>query len=109
LLSTAILAVRNAMQERRARAERAWRDALECLLAPPSVPSSARTPELRQCRATIRRAAELSVELPEHGGTQLELRAALDELVSAIESSNERQLASARDRSARAGGALGWR
>ncbi len=109
LLSSGVLAVRGAMQERRARAEQAWRDARECLLAGTDGPSSLRVAALRQCTGRARNASELSLELPEHGSRQLELRAALDELVGAIENGNEQRLASARERSLRAGGALGWR
>jgi len=109
LLSSAVLAVRGAMQERRASAEQAFRDAHECLLACAPGTSSMRAEELRQCRGTIRRAAELSLELPEHSSTQMELQAALDELISAIESGNEQRLSSALDRASQAGGALGWR
>ncbi|MEI9936087.1 MAG: hypothetical protein WDO69_02565 [Pseudomonadota bacterium] len=97
------------MQERRARAEQAWRDARECVLACEQGPSSAREGELGHCRGAARDAAELSLELPEHGPRQLELRAALDQLVSALESGNEQQLSSAIERAARAGSALGWR
>jgi len=110
LLCTAVLAVRGAMQERRERAEQAWRDTRECMLACAEGPNSlARTAALRQCSGTARSAAELLLELPEHSSRQMELRAALDELVSAIESGNERRLASAIERSSSAGSALGWR
>jgi hypothetical protein len=109
LLSTAVLAVRGAMQERRERAEQAWREARQCVLACAERPSLGRSVALRQCRERAQRAAELSLELPEHSGQQLELRAALDELVSAIDGGNDQRLASAIERSSRAGDALGWR
>ena len=97
------------MQERREHAETAWREARECVLASSSAPASSRAEVLRQCSGTARSAAELTLELPEHNSEQLEVRAALDELVGAIESGNEHQLSSAVERSARAGSALGWR
>jgi len=50
LLSTAVLAVRGAMQERRERAEQAFRAALACALRP----SLGRTEELRQCSQAAR-------------------------------------------------------
>lgn len=104
LLSTAVLAVRGAMQERRERAEQAFRAALACAARP----SLGRTEELRQCSKAARVAAESSLELPEHNSRQLEIRAALDELVGALESGNGHRLASAIERSSRAGSALGW-
>jgi hypothetical protein len=97
------------MQERRARAEQAWRAAHECVLTCAAAARAACTEKLRQCSGTVHRAAELCLELPEHSQTQLELRAALDELVGAIESGNDQRLASALDRSWHAGSALGWR
>jgi len=97
------------MQGRRARAERAFRDARECVFACAAAPSSVRTQQLRQCSATARSAAESALELPEHDGPQLELQAALDELVSALDSGDESRLSSASERAARAGSALGWR
>lgn len=109
LLSTATLAVRGAMQERRERAEQAWRDARECALACAEPPRSTRNEELRQCARIARHAAELSLELPEHSGQQLELQAALDELVNALDGGNEQHLSSAIERASRAGSALGWR
>jgi len=109
LLSTAVSAVRSAMQERRERAEHAWHDAQACVLANTESPSSARPAALRQCSGTARGAAELSLELPAHGSRQLELQAALDGLARAIENGNQQQLSSAVDRSARAASALGWR
>jgi hypothetical protein len=109
LLSTAVLAVRGAMGERRERAELAWQKARECALAGAARPTPARTEQLRRCSETARTAAELSLELPEHSREQLELRTALDELVVALESGDETRVAHAIDRSARAGSALGWR
>jgi len=97
------------MQARQVRAERAWRDAQQCALAYSENPNFARAAELRECRATASNAAERSTEMPEHGKPQLELQAALDELVLAIESGNARRLTSAIDRSSRAGSAFGWR
>ena len=97
------------MQERRERAERAFSDAHACVLASREGPSSARKAALRLCRETARSAAEFSLELPENGGQQLELRTALDELARALESDDEQQLSSAVERSMRAGSALGWR
>ena len=107
LLSTAVSAVRGAMQERRERAEQSWNAARACVTAGigASVPRHA---ELRQCSAAAHNAAELSQELPEHNGPQLEARAALDELAHALESGNEQQLPSLLDRATRAGRALGW-
>ncbi|HEY3255513.1 MAG TPA: hypothetical protein VGJ91_16255 [Polyangiaceae bacterium] len=108
-MSSAVLAVRGAMQHRRQRAEQAWRDAEQCALAGSVGPSATRAEGLAHCRETARLAAELCLELPEHGRQQLELQAALAELVSALESADEQRLASAIDRSSRAGSALGWR
>jgi hypothetical protein len=104
LLSTAVLAVRGAMQERRERAEQAFHAALACAVRP----GLGRTEELRQCSNAARAAAESSLELPEHSSRQLEMRAALDELVSALESGNGHRLARAIERASRAGSALGW-
>lgn len=108
LLSTAVLAVRGAMQDRRARAEQAWHDARQCARAYAENPNASGTNDLRVCIGAARDAAELSLEMPEHGGPQLELQAALDELVRAIDSRDVRRLTSAIDRSSRAGSALGW-
>ena len=105
------------MQERRERAEQAFRAARECVtriaipdggLACAEQSSCARTEELRRCSKTARAAAELSLELPEHNSRQLELQAALDELVNALESGNGHRLSSAIERASRAGSALGW-
>lgn len=109
LLSTAVSAVRSAMQERREHAEHAFRDAWACVLAGMDGPSAARTAALRQCGGTARSAAEFALEMPEHGSQQLELRAALGELAGALDSGDEQQLSSAVERSSRAGSALGWR
>jgi len=65
--------------------------------------------QLRQCSRAARDAAELALELPEHGGTQLELQAALGELASALESGKEARCSIALDRISHASGALGWR
>jgi len=108
LLSTAVLAVRGAMRERRERAEGAWREARMCALSCASKSSDARAKDLQQCRETARSAAEFSMEMPELDGHQLELRAALDELVQAIEAGDQHRLSSAIERSTRAGSALGW-
>jgi hypothetical protein len=108
LMSTAVLSVRGAMQDRRARAERAFQDARECVLAGADGPTAAREGERRQCRERARRAAELSLELPEQDPEKWELQAAFDELGSAIDSGNEQRLSSALDRASRAGRALGW-
>jgi len=104
-----VLAVRSSMQERRQRAEQAWRDAGQCALECAAEPSATRAEAFHRCSGTARAAAELSLELPEHGRQQLELQAALGELVSALDSGNEQRLASAIDRSSHAGSALGWR
>ncbi|HYQ26014.1 MAG TPA: hypothetical protein VER04_02310 [Polyangiaceae bacterium] len=109
LLSTAVSAVRGAMQQRRERAERAFLEASTCVLAGLDGPSSARPAALLQCGEMARAAADLSLELPDRGSRQLELRAALDELVHALEGNDGRQLSSAVERATRAGGALGWR
>lgn len=103
-----MLAVRGSMQGRRQRAEQAWRDAGQCALACAAEPSAAHAEALRRCSGTVRMAAELALELPEHGRQQLELAAALGELLSALESGNEQRLSSAIERSSRAGSALGW-
>lgn len=108
LLSTAVLAVRSAMQDRRERAERAWHAARKCALACAASANPERARELRACLGTARDAAELSLEMPEHNGQQLELQAALDELGDAIDSGDTHRLSSALDRSSRAGNALGW-
>lgn len=108
LLSTATLAVRGAMQERRELAEQAWLSARKCALACTGGASAARSEERRQCGRTARTAAELSLELPEHSGQQLEFQAALDQLANAIEGDDERRLSNAIERSSRAGRALGW-
>jgi len=108
LLSTAVLSVRNAVQERRARAEHAFLDARECALACATRPSELRAEERRRCGEAAQRAADLCLELPEHSGQQWELRAALNELVSALESGNQQRLADAIDRSSHASRALGW-
>ncbi|HEY0462980.1 MAG TPA: hypothetical protein VGC79_02175 [Polyangiaceae bacterium] len=97
------------MQQRRARAQSAFREAQGCALACLQSPSAVRAQQLRRCSGTARSAAESALELPEHNGQQLELQAALEELVSALESGDEQRLASAIERSARAGSALGWR
>jgi hypothetical protein len=105
------------MRDRREHVEQAWRDARKCALlyAQARTPSgitkrvdSANTNELRECSGTARNAAELTWEMPEHDGQQLELQASLDELVRALESGDEHRLSSAIERSARAGSALGW-
>lgn len=108
LLSTAIFAVRGAMQTRQARAERAWRAARQCALECSQSPNTTHTTALRECRATASNAAELSTEMPEHGRPQLELQAALAELVRAIDSGDAPRLTSAIDRASRAGSSLGW-
>jgi hypothetical protein len=108
LLSTAILAVRGAMHDRRELVEQAWRAARRCALVHARAPNSANSNELRQCSGTARTAAELTWELPERDGQQLELRASLDELVRALDSGDEHQLTSAIERSSRAGSAFGW-
>jgi hypothetical protein len=108
LLSTAILAVRGAMNDRRDLVEQAWREARKCALVHARAPNSADSNELRQCSGTARNAAELTWELPEHDGQQLELQASLDELVRALDSGDEHRLTSAIERSSRAGSALGW-
>jgi len=108
LLSTALLAVRGAMADRRARAEQAFREARRCAIAYARSPHSAQPTELRACRGAVANAAELSLEMPEHNQTQLELGAALDELAQAIDSGDAQKLSSAIDRSSRAGSALGW-
>jgi len=109
LLSTATLAVRGAMEERRGRAEQAWREASLCVLTAMAQANSARPNELRLCARTARDAAELALEMPEHGEKQWALRAALEELAHALESDDEHRLSSALDRSSSAGNALGWR
>src|SRR5438045_1729213 len=86
LLSTAVLAVRSAVRDRREHAERAWREARQCALSCAQGANSASLNEFRECSGTVRNAAELSLELPEHNGQQLELQAALDELVRALDS-----------------------
>jgi len=108
LLSTATLAVRGAMQERRGRAEQAFRLARQCALTCAASPSSTRASEQAKCRETASNAAELSLEMPEHDGLQLELQAALDELAHALESGDGQRLTMAIDRCTRAGSALGW-
>lgn len=102
------MAVRGAMQDRQARAEQAWRAARQCALARFESSNSGQATELRECRGTARNAAELSSEMPEHGRPQLELRAALDELVRAIDNGDPLRLSNAIDRASRAGSALGW-
>ncbi|HKO47258.1 MAG TPA: hypothetical protein VJV79_06020 [Polyangiaceae bacterium] len=109
LLSSAILAVRGAIEQRRAHAQQAWSEARECARACAEGLCAADADARGRCSQTARRAAELCLELPEHSGPQLELRAALDELVSAIESGHAQQLASAIARTSHAGSALGWR
>ena len=103
LLSAAVLAVRGAMQQRRARAERAWHDALSCVER--SDASAART----RCTGMVQGAVASSFELPEHGARELELQAALGELASALGNASPEPLAFALARTARAGRALGWR
>lgn len=106
LLGTAVLAVRGAMQDRRTRVEQAFRDARQCALAYTANP---RQPsKLRECSGAARNAAELSSEMPEHGGQELELQAALAELAHAMDSGDTHRLPSAIDRLSRAGRALGW-
>src|SRR4051794_38822410 len=81
LLSTATLAVRGAMEERRGRAEQAWREASRCALtamARANSAHSAQANELRLCARTARDAADLALEMPEHGEKQWALQAALD-------------------------------
>jgi len=96
------------MRDRREYAEQAWRDAAKCALTCAEAPSAANTNKLRECSGTARNAAELTLEMPEHGGKQLELQAALDELVRALDSGDGHRLSSAIERSSRAGSALGW-
>ena len=97
------------MRERRSRAERAWDDTRECLALHAGAAGSARIGQLRQCSGAARDAAELALELPEHGSTQLEVQAALAELANALENGNEARSTVALDRISRAGGALRWR
>jgi len=108
LLSTAILAVRTAMRDRREHVEQAWRDARKCALSYAQAAHFSNTNEQRACSGTARNAAELTWEMPEHDVQQLELQASLDELVRALDSGKEHRLWSAIERSARAGSALGW-
>lgn len=108
LLSTAVLAVRGAMRERREHAEQAWRDARRCALVFAQATDSISANELHECAGTARNAAELTWEMPEHNRQQLELQAALDELVRALDSGDEHRLSSAIERSSRAGNAFGW-
>jgi hypothetical protein len=108
LLSTATLAVRGAMEQRRGRAEQAWREASVCVLVALESAPSARTNELRLCSRSAADAAQFALEMPEHGERQWELQAALDELVRALESGDEHRLSDAIARSSRAGSALGW-
>jgi len=108
LLSTAILAVRVAVHDRREHVEQAWREARKCALTYAQPAHFANSDEQRECSGTARTAAELSWEMPEHNGQQLELQASLDELVHALDSRDERRLWSAIERSARAGSAFGW-
>ena len=109
LLSTAILAVRGKMRDRRDYVEKAWRDASKCALVHAQAPNSAQRKELRECAGTARNAAELTWEMPEHNERQLELQASLDELVHALDSGDEHRLSSAIERSSLAGSAFGWR
>ena len=96
------------MQERRILAEQAWRNARKCALACAEGAGTARSEARQQCSRTARNAAELSLELPEHSGQQLEFQAALDELANAIEGGDEQRLSNAIERSSRAGRVLGW-
>ncbi|HET7538865.1 MAG TPA: hypothetical protein VFK05_03310 [Polyangiaceae bacterium] len=109
LLSTAILAERSAMGERRTRAEQAFRRARKCALACLERHSPSPVESRRQCSEAAHSAAEASWELPERNAQQLELQAALDELARALEGEDEQRLSSALARSSRAGNALGWR
>lgn len=95
------------MRDRREHAEQAFRAARKCALDCAQA-NAASARELQQCSGTARNAAELTWEMPEHNGQQLELQAALDELVHALDSGDERRLSSAIERSARAGSAFGW-
>jgi hypothetical protein len=108
LLSTAILAVRTAMHDRREHAEQAWRDARTCALSYAQAAHFSSPDEQRACSGTARNAAELTWEMPEHDGQQLELQASLDELVHALDSGDQRRVWTAIERSARAGSAFGW-
>jgi len=108
LLSTAILAVRSAMRDRREHAEQAWRDARKCALSYAQARTATNPNDLQACTGAARNAAALTLEMPEHDGQQLELQAALDELVSALDSGDQHRLSSAIERSSRAGSALGW-
>jgi hypothetical protein len=96
------------MHDRREHVEQAWREARKCALIYAQAAHFANADEQRECSGTARNAAELTWEMPEHDGPQLELQASLDELVRALDSGDERRLWSAIERSARAGGAFGW-
>lgn len=108
-LSTAVLAVRGAMQARRERAAQAWLSAHSCVVNGMDQPTVTRTESLRLCASPLRQAAELALELPERGRREWEFDAAVHELVAALASSDEHRVTSALDHGSRAAEALGWR
>jgi hypothetical protein len=125
LFALASFGVRRAMQQRRARAERAWSNVAQCVLGAPLAATEASATRLlqvrrampdthgvgdwpRACAGPARAAQRAVLELPEHARRELELAAALGEVAEASEGASDARLASALARVLDGGSTLGW-
>ena len=105
LFALALFGVRHSMQQRRVRAERAFREATQCVLGSPLAATETGP---RGCAEPARAAQRAVLELPEHARRQLELAAALGELAEVLQAGNDTRLAGTLNRVLAGGSALGW-